>query len=285
MTHVTIPVPPNLYNDCAWLGLALIASFEINVNEVAILDIQDSEASFKLICYLGSDIEVVKPFHTYDLTKENLKLLHQGGFIWLCYIPRESFQDSLNQCSWIKALIQTNCPGLTVQKLGLHLSYDHDEAETKRCCKSFFPHRLEVRSSIPSSSNNDDAQTERQRQRFNDEAGPRRTRCSIEDLHQEIPRKPIYKGETSKAKQLGENDPHPKDQHYQSDLLVINKLLSVLFASNIIFPLPISNFSYTHSLDTIFLFHRTLIDALPIVLVCFNVKFWSGSGFRVMSPN
>lgn len=73
MTHVTIPVPPNLYNDCAWLGLALIASFEINVNEVAILDIQDSEASFKLICYLGSHIEVVKPFHTYDLTKENLK--------------------------------------------------------------------------------------------------------------------------------------------------------------------------------------------------------------------
>lgn len=122
----------------------------------------------------------------------------------MCYIPRESFQDSLNQCSWIKALIQTNCPGLAVQKLGLHLSYDHDEAETIRCCKAFFPYRHEVRSSIPSSSNNDDAQPERQRQRFNDEAGPRRTSCSIEDLHQEIPRKPIYTRETSKAKQLGE---------------------------------------------------------------------------------
>ncbi|KAK9995025.1 hypothetical protein SO802_024728 [Lithocarpus litseifolius] len=228
VTHVTIPVPPNLYNDCAWLGLALIASFEINVNEVAILDIQDSEASFNLICYLGSDIEGVKRFYTYDLTKDILELLHQGGLVWLCYIPRESFRDSLNQCSWIKALIQTNCPGLTVQKCGLHLSYDHDEAEQKeikRCCKAFFPHRHEVRSSVPSSSNNNDAQPERQRQCFNDEAGPRRTSSSIEDLHQEIPRKPIYTGETSKSKQLGENDPHPKDQHYQSDLLDFDRCL------------------------------------------------------------
>ncbi|KAK9995038.1 hypothetical protein SO802_024741 [Lithocarpus litseifolius] len=228
VTHVTIPVPPNLYSDCAWLGLALIASFEINVNEVAILDIQDSEASFNLICYLGSDIEGVKRFYTYDLTKDILELLHQGGLVWLCYIPRESFRDSLNQCSWIKALIQTNCPGLTVQKCGLHLSYDHDEAEQKeikRCCKAFFPHRHEVRSSVPSSSNNNDAQPERQRQCFNDEAGPRRTSSSIEDLHQEIPRKPIYTGETSKSKQLGENDPHPKDQHYQSDLLDFDRCL------------------------------------------------------------
>ena len=59
-------------------------------------------------------------------------------------------------------------------------------------------------------------------QDHNDEAGPS---SSVEELHHEIPIEPIYKGESSGAKnQLGENDPHPKDQPNQTNVLVINKL-------------------------------------------------------------
>ena len=55
------------------------------------------------------------------------------------------------------------------------------------------------------------------KQDLDDETGPRRTSSSNEDrIHHEITRRPIDNGETSEA----------KDQHCQSNLQVINKLLS-----------------------------------------------------------
>lgn len=128
---MTIPLPINLYNDKAWLGLALCASFEADVNKVVVLEIEDSKTSYNLICNLGAGIKCVEPLHPYRLTRKDLKLLQLGGFIWLYYIPRGSFQDSLNQCSRIEASFETNCPGLTVQKCWFLLLYQHNELEFK----------------------------------------------------------------------------------------------------------------------------------------------------------
>ena len=89
--QVTIPLPPNVYNDSTWMGLVLCASVAIEANPTAILDIQNSETSYNLICHLETNIECVEPFHVHPITEKDLKLLQQGGFIWLSYIPCGSF--------------------------------------------------------------------------------------------------------------------------------------------------------------------------------------------------
>ena len=127
---VTIPLPPNVYNDSTWMGLAPCASVAVEVNSAAILDIHNSETSYNLICHLETSIECVEPLHVHHITKEDLKLLQQGGFIWLFCIPRGSFQESLNQCSRIEASVAIDFPGL-VQSCGFHLLYKHDEVEFK----------------------------------------------------------------------------------------------------------------------------------------------------------
>ena len=102
---VTIPLPPSVYNDGTWMGLALCASVAVEANSAAILDIHNSETSYNLISHLETSIECAEPLHVHHLTKEDLKLLQQGGFIWMSYIPRDSFKESLNQCSRIEASV------------------------------------------------------------------------------------------------------------------------------------------------------------------------------------
>ena len=73
-------------------------------------------------------------------------MLQQGGFIWLSYIPRGTFQDSVNQCSRIEATVAIDFPGL-VQKCGFHLLYNHDEVEFKetiRQCMVLFSNEHEL---------------------------------------------------------------------------------------------------------------------------------------------
>ncbi|KAE8100367.1 hypothetical protein FH972_018274 [Carpinus fangiana] len=69
--------------------------------------------------------------HMYRLTKEDLMLLQPSGFIWLSYIPRESFPNWLNQSHFIEASIGTDLLGLTVHKCGFRLLYQNDETEFK----------------------------------------------------------------------------------------------------------------------------------------------------------
>ena len=61
-----------MYNDSTWMGLALFACVAVEANPTAILDIQNSETSYShsLVCHLDTSIE-------------DLKLLQQGGFIWI----------------------------------------------------------------------------------------------------------------------------------------------------------------------------------------------------------
>lgn len=119
----------NLCSDNTWIGFALYASFEFNENQNSILDILDSEGSYNLICHLETNIGSVKPRHIYCQTKKDLMLSQQGGFIWFSYIPRVSLPDWLNHCIHAKFSFATNCPGLTVQKCGLHPLYKHTGQE------------------------------------------------------------------------------------------------------------------------------------------------------------
>lgn len=155
--QLTIPLPPNVYNDSTWMGLALFASVAVEAYPTTILDTQNSETSYSLVCHLETSIQCVEPLHVHHITKEDLKLLQQGGFIWLSYIPHDSFTESLNQCSQIEASVTINCPGL-VQKCGFHLLYKHDEVdfkETIRQCMALFSNEHEISPKISSSSNED----------------------------------------------------------------------------------------------------------------------------------
>ena len=80
------------------MGLALFSSIAIEANPTAFLDIQNSETSYShsFVCHLDTGIECVEPLHVYYITKEDHKLLQQGGFIWMSYIPRDSFKESLS---------------------------------------------------------------------------------------------------------------------------------------------------------------------------------------------
>ncbi|KAL4594440.1 hypothetical protein ACB092_12G021100 [Castanea dentata] len=129
-TWLTIPLPPNLYNDSAWMGLVLCAYFAIDVKTTAHFDIPDSDTPFGLIYHLETNVGSVRSPHCCSLTKENLVMLQQqGGCVLLSYEKRRSFEDWSNQVSCIKASFTTDCPGLKVEKCGLRLLYHNDLEE------------------------------------------------------------------------------------------------------------------------------------------------------------
>ena len=146
-----------MYNDSTWIVLALFASVAVEANPTTILDIQNLETSYSLVCHLETSNECVEPLHVHHITKEDLKLLQQGGFVWLSYIPHDSFKESLNQCSRSKASVTINFPGL-VQKCGFHLFYKHDVVEFKETIRQYgtvVSNEQEVSAKIFSSSNED----------------------------------------------------------------------------------------------------------------------------------
>ena len=165
MPRVTIPVPPNLYNDSTWMGLVLYTSFAADVNEIT--NILNLEIPFVLRCRLKTHVDSVETFRDCRLTKENIRKLQRGGFIWLFYIGRGSIQTSLDQCSCIKTSFSTDCPCLKVQKCGLRLLYRNDVEEFKQTIGNWMKEMLD------------------------DEETSSRTSSSSEDSHLEILRGPI----------------------------------------------------------------------------------------------
>ncbi|KAF3953508.1 hypothetical protein CMV_021059 [Castanea mollissima] len=125
---LTIPLPPNLYNDSAWVGLVLCAYFAIDVNLTAHLDILDSDTTPDLICHLETNVGGVRPLDGYHLTKEDLVMLQQGGCILLSYRGR----NCLNQVNYIKASFTTDCQGLKVEKCGFHLLFRYELEESEQ---------------------------------------------------------------------------------------------------------------------------------------------------------
>lgn len=174
------------YNDNEWHGFVLCAYFSIDEHQTAMLENFDSTISHYLVCHLETDIagpEIVLNVHC--TTKEEFLWLDtEDGFLWLSYIPRESFPDQFNQFTWIKASIISDWPGVMVQKCGLSFYHEND---------IWFLHR--------------------------------RKYCNEEYKSRDLPNQVMasYIEKTSREKSLlCKNDPQPKDQHCQSNLLVCN---------------------------------------------------------------
>ncbi|KAF3945057.1 hypothetical protein CMV_028541 [Castanea mollissima] len=115
-----------------FLQVKFLSGSTFIVDPTAILDILNSKNAHHLYCHLESNVGSLEPLRAYCLTKDDVMLLHLGGFMWLSYIPRSSFPDWLNQCNHIEASIVTDCPDLTVVKCGLCLVHQHDEEEFKQ---------------------------------------------------------------------------------------------------------------------------------------------------------
>ena len=210
---VTIYVPKYFYNDIDWMGLVLCANFSIQEHQTAaILENPSSKISHHLICLLEIDVAGPKHLLVHHTNYEEFMWLDtEGQFLWLSCISRGLLPDEFNQCGYIKASIISDWPGVMVQKCGLsffHVNDDWFQEMRSHCEKEYV---------LQNFVNQMTAGKLKMKQDHDDETGPIRTSSSNEDrIHHEITRRPIDKGETSKA----------KDQHCQSNLLVINKLLS-----------------------------------------------------------
>ncbi|XP_008240877.1 PREDICTED: TMV resistance protein N-like [Prunus mume] len=129
---VKIPLPPNLYEDTNWIGLALCAYFSVLDRSTTDLDNLNPEISHHLICHLESDRGTIEPIHDYCTTNEEFQWLPFGGFVWVSYIPRAWFSDQLNECDVLEASFASDHEAFTVHECGLRLVYQHEEEEIKQ---------------------------------------------------------------------------------------------------------------------------------------------------------
>ncbi|KAB1202644.1 hypothetical protein CJ030_MR8G020264 [Morella rubra] len=132
-TSVRFDTPENWYNDSTWMGLALCASFSVLEQYTTIEVNPDSHLSnYHLTLSLKTDIGCLERFQVYRLDRTDLWLLESGGLGWLAYIPRGSFPDWLNLCTWIETSIAANYPGLRMSKCGFRLVYQNDKKAFKK---------------------------------------------------------------------------------------------------------------------------------------------------------
>jgi hypothetical protein len=141
---VTIDIPPNLYNDNNWMGLALCACFSFGGDLKTILDTWTSKIRHFLHCQFRTN-DLDDFFGACGTSRaEIVWLISLGRFIWIYYVPGEPFKDMLRQCSHIEASFVSDWPGVTVQKCGLRLLYQHDQVEfeqkLKHCDTLIFKH-------------------------------------------------------------------------------------------------------------------------------------------------
>ena len=134
---MTIEIPPNLYEDNNWLGLALYASILIPRDRENVVS---ANSSHFLYCqFQTSKASLDNQILVCRTTNEEDYWLHQvfGRIIWISYIPGDALKDMLHQCGHIKASFVSDWPSVMVQKCGLRLLYQHDlsqfEQQLKHC--------------------------------------------------------------------------------------------------------------------------------------------------------
>lgn len=211
----------NIPKSCEWMGLVVCAYFSVH-NQTAFLDRPNSTIPHQLFCLLESNAvnPVQGKIDVRTNKKEFLWLDVEGGFPWLSYFPFGFFPDRAIQDSSstsIEVSFVSDWPGVTVHKCGLCFFYEQDEWLQKiinRCWQEYLLQDYINLKMIGKSKINPD---------HNDEAGPLRTSSGVEDEdHHEIPRKPNIVESSGSENQLSENDPEPKDQRSQNNLLVID---------------------------------------------------------------
>ncbi|KAM2040150.1 hypothetical protein PS2_033679 [Malus domestica] len=119
-----IQLPPNLFDDANWMGIAACSYASIHEHPTVILDTPDSEFSRALYCYLDTNLPNVR-LHGLEHTNKAL-WLHACNFTWFTYAPRAKFSGSLNQCNLVRATFGSNSPGLGLHQCGLRLVFKED---------------------------------------------------------------------------------------------------------------------------------------------------------------
>ncbi|XP_059453459.1 uncharacterized protein LOC132183998 [Corylus avellana] len=89
---VTIDIPPNLYNDNNWMGLALYASFSINGDRETVLENVNSKIRQFLYVQLVANVAGVDDIFIKGCQTSTLEIVwlnNIGEFIWISYVPGE----------------------------------------------------------------------------------------------------------------------------------------------------------------------------------------------------
>ncbi|PON51854.1 TIR-NBS-LRR-like protein [Parasponia andersonii] len=199
-----IQLRPYLHNVYALLGFALCAAFSVREHPTVIHDNTGAEMYVNLQCrfrIVNEDCDL-KP--TLRLAKEEFTWKHVGGFIWLIYLPRWLFADSLKQESSIEIELSSDCPDLEMRKCGIHLLYPQDAEEFKRtivtCFTSFLDdldpvHQFLKDKRCVKLCHGDKGETNGTGISFVDPT--QRTNRLYETPHHLRMRRPVYQGESS----------------------------------------------------------------------------------------
>ena len=122
---VPIQLPPDLFENKSWKGLALCVIFEVK-NPKDVSPGQDSKHFHEFICRLDMDGGLKDSPLVYNIPKEKF---HGGSFgLWL-FISHERFREYLDERSCISPLIKTNSQDIEIKMCGARVLYETDMAE------------------------------------------------------------------------------------------------------------------------------------------------------------
>ncbi|XP_042965647.1 TMV resistance protein N-like isoform X1 [Carya illinoinensis] len=139
---VAVDISPRLYStNSNWMGLVLYACFSF-CRDLEILE----NVQFRMHTLSGRDDYVLSCHISIHEIKQ---FISQDGFCWIAYMPGEELMQNLGiqhrgdymtmlpRCSHIAASFESDCPIITMEKCGLRLLYQHDQAqfeqELKHC--------------------------------------------------------------------------------------------------------------------------------------------------------
>ena len=141
--HIASIKLPTNHSDVNWIGLALCSYFSnLDDQHPAATTSQENVDSelFHLLCHFETDRGNPESPHQYPYQRndEHLNGLHEKGFIWVSFLPRCWFLETIipQSCQLneykTEALFASDEPGMVAHKCGLRLVYQHDQEEFKQ---------------------------------------------------------------------------------------------------------------------------------------------------------
>ena len=120
-----IPLPPNLFNNRSWKGIALCVIFVVPPNSENVSPRQDSNYFHEFICQLHMD----GIFLNCPLVLKVPKETFVGSFgLWL-YISHARFTEHFNEGSFISSLIRPKMLDTEIKMCGARVLYEQDMVE------------------------------------------------------------------------------------------------------------------------------------------------------------
>ena len=122
---VRIPLPPNLFNNRCWKGIALCVIFVVPPNSKNVSPRQDSNYYHEFICQLDMD----GSFLNCPLVLKVPKDTFVGSFGFWLYISHARFTEHFNEGSCISSLIRPKMLDIQVKMCGARVLYEQDMVE------------------------------------------------------------------------------------------------------------------------------------------------------------